>query len=321
MTNIRRFVSNFTTITASRRKHPAHDARLMNRFRIAAVIALTAISPLATTSSLHAQMSSLSGDAAGEFRKLTRAESELVLKKFRSYRAAGDQRMRFVITHAEHRSDDDTRYLGELFITWRDPSGPITRIDIRREGAPATERRSFLIRSGTKEGVFRADAAGAPKPVEGQALTPLLPGLVFATYDLQLPFVRWNDFKYEKTARFRTRPTEFFNMYPPAGYNAVPDIGYVALGFDRQYDALMRAETFNKEQRTIRELRAEAFGKINDQWIIREMKLTDKNTKASDTLTVVSAATRLKLPDTVFNPDLLGDPAPSTPEEDFHKAD
>lgn len=276
---------------------------------------------LATITTPFARAEAGSGFDGDEFRTLKKEEAAKVLADFRNYRVRGDRRMRFVITHVDRRSDDETRYTGELCATWG-AAGMVTRLDIRPEGKPTSATRAFLIVNGAAPALYEIGPDAAPRRADADALKPLLPGLVFTPYDLQLPFVHWSDNQYRETERFRTRPTDFFRMTPPADFKkAHPQIGAVNLGFDRAYHALMRAETLDGENRPLRDLRAEAFGKIKGQWIIREMKLRDEKTRDSDTLEVVSAALGLDLPAETFSPEGLAKPLPVTPEAEFSKAD
>lgn len=276
---------------------------------------------LATMSAPFARAEAGFGFGDDEFRTLKKEEAAKVLADFRNYRAKGDQRMRFVITHAERRSDDETRYAGELCATWG-RAGMVTRLDIRPEGKPASATRSFLIVNGDSPALYEIGPDGQPRRADADVLKPLLPGLIFTPYDLQLPFVHWTENQYRETERFRTRPTDFFRMTPPADFKkAHPEISAVNLGFDRAYHALMRAETLDTDNRPLRDLRAESFGKIKGQWIIREMKLRDEKTRDSDTLTVISAAIGLDLPAETFSSEGLAKPLPLTPESEFSKAD
>ena len=256
-----------------------------------------------------------------EFRTLTKAESAKVLDNFRRHRMPGDTRMRFVITHAARRSDDETRHVGELANRW-DSDGPLTRIDLRPEGAPESATRRFLIRGGNRPGVWTTDAAGRPVRADAEALKPLQTGLVFTPYDLQLPFVHWTDAEYRETERFRTRPTDFFRMRPDEVFRTThPEVGAVTLGFDRAYMALMRAETLGPKGESLRDLRAESFGKIDGRWIVRAMRLRDGVSRDTDTLTVKSAALNRREAASVFEPEGLSSPLPAAPESEYRKAD
>ncbi len=280
-----------------------------------ALLALT----LGAAGAAHAQ--NAFGFDGDEFRTLTPAESAKVLADFRNHRAPGVSRLRFVITHAERRSDDDTRYSGEL-ISARDAAGMVTRVDLNREGAPAAQRRSYLIRGGAAPEVWTLGADGKPVRADADTLKPLHPGLVFTPYDLQLPFVHWSDAAYVETRRFRATPTDYFRMKPDAGFRAAhPGVASVTLGFTRAYSALVRAETIDTDGRTLRDLRAESFGKIRGQWIIREMQLRDGRTRATDTLTVREAALNRALPPEVLTPAGLAAAVPAEPADAYAKAD
>lgn len=287
---------------------------------LARLAALTFTALLCAQPGAHAQ-GAFGGFDGDEFRKLSPDESAKVLANFRNHRQPGVSRLRFVITHAERRSDDETRYAGELVSAW-DAAGMVSRIELNREGAPADQRRSFLIRGGQSPALWTLGADGKPVRADAEALKPLHPGLVFTPYDLQLPFIHWRDAKYRETARFRATPTDYFRMTPDATFRtAHPEVGSVLLGFTRAYSALVRAETVDAKGRTLRDLRAESFGKLQGQWIIREMQLRDGVTRATDTLTVKSAALNRALPPEVFTPEGLAAALPAENESAYAPAD
>lgn len=260
------------------------------------------------------------GHDPDDFRRLTREESSKVMADFRRSRVAGERRMRFVITHSERNADEDTRYVGEMCVA-PTREGMLTRVDLRAEGRPESERRSFLIENGPNPAVYGVTSPGKVGRVDGESLRPMLPGLVFTPYDLQMPFIHWADFKYRLTERFRTRPTDYFLMKPDAGFRKEhPEISGVNLGFDRAYNALMRAETLGADGRPVRELRAESFGKVRGEWTIRSMRLRDERTRAADTLEVSGVAAG-SIPDSVFTPAGLAAPLPAVPDSAFEKID
>ena len=279
----------------------------------------TTVAALATfvlAGTAHAQSAA---EAFGDYASLSPAAAEKAISDFRGYRANGDQRMRFTITHAPRRGDE-TSYTGELCATWTD-AGRLVRVEIGKAGEPATARKRFLLVDGANPAVYTLSGYKVVRADAG-ALKPLVPGLIFTPYDLQLPFTRWSDYKYRNTERFRGRRTDYFNMKPPADFaKAHPEIGRVELGFDHAYNALMRATTYGADDRAMREISAETFGKIRGQWTIVEMRLRDEVTRDADTLRVDTAALGIALPRSVFSPDALADALPVTPADKFEKAD
>ncbi len=281
-------------------------------------VALSLLIALSAPCALNAQ--TFGSDTGDDFRRLTKEEGAKVLADFRRSRVSGERRMRFVITHSERNADEDTRYVGEMCVA-PTPEGLVTRVDLRAEGRPESERRSFLIVNGARTAVYGVTAGGKVGRVDGEALKPMLPGLVFTPYDLQMPFIHWPEFKYRRTERFRTRPTDYFDMTPDAEFRkAHPGISGVNLGFDRAYKALMRAETRGGDGRAVRDLRAESFGKVRGEWTIRSLRLRDERTRAADTLEVTGVAAG-DLPSSVFTPEGLLSPLPPAPDTAFEKID
>jgi len=280
-------------------------------FRTTAVLA-SALLSAATASAQNADF------GFDDYAPLTADKAAEAIAGFRGYRDTADQRLRFTLTHAPRRGDE-TVYTGELCMTWTG-DGRMVRVEIGRRDEPAAARRRYLITDGTHPAVYTL-SGGRAVAADAGALKPLLPGLIFTPYDLQLPFVRW-DYKYRKTERFRGRRTDYFRMTPTAdAAKAYPEVSRVELGFDHAYNALMRATTYDREDRALREISAETFGKIAGRWTIVEMRLRDETTRDADTLRVDTAALGITLPRAVFTPEGLAAPLPETPASQFQKAD
>lgn len=274
---------------------------------------IVALALLASATSAFAQ-----GVDIDDFASLSPVAAKEAMEGFRNYRASGDQRMRFTLTHAPRRGDETT-YSGELCATWTD-GGRLVRLEIGGKNDPAANRRRYLIVDGVSPAVY-ALSGGKPVRADENAMSPLLPGLVFTPYDLQLPFTHW-EYRYRRTERFRGRRTDYFRMTPPESFKkSHPEVSRVELGFDHAYNALMQATTFDKDDRAMREITAETFGKIRGQWTIVEMRLRDATTRDADTLRVDTAALGITLPRSVFTPEGLAQPLPETSPDKFEKAD
>lgn len=255
--------------------------------------------------------------AQTDFRRLSDAEAADVLAGFRAARMAGGFCMKFNIAHRPRRSDDVEFCTGTLYGTW-DDAGPLFRVEIARAAAPA-EKKSFILRGGKNPELWTlGDGGNAPVRIDGNVTAPFFDGFIFTPFDLQTPFIYWENARYERTRRFRGRPVHFFKMTPPENFSAgTHDVGFVRIGFDRVYDALVSAEIFDAAGTPKKTLSLSRVQKVQGQYTIREIELRDERTRDKDEFVVFAAAMNLYFPPSVFSPAALASPPPSVPETCF----
>lgn len=247
--------------------------------------------------------------AQEDFRRLSPEDAKRVLSEFRSYRMPGDFCMKFEITHYLRKSDETESCTGMLYGTWAD-GVPVLRIEIERE----KNKKSFILRGGTAPELWTLDAENRPVRVDKNSTEPFFDRLIFTPFELQTPFVYWDDAVYERTRRFRGRPVHFFKMTPPEAFRIEnPEIGFVRIGFDRVYNALVSAEIFDTEGKLKKTFSLSRVQKVQEQYTIRELELRDDYTRDKDEFVVVAAALNLRFPRSVFAPEHLSDPVPYVP--------
>lgn len=253
--------------------------------------------------------------AQDDFRRLSPEDAAKVLSEFRAYRMPGDFCMQFEITHYLRKSDETETCAGTLYGTW-EHSVPILRIEIARGDV----KKSYLLRGGKTPELWTLDAENRPCRMDKNSTEPFFENLIFTPFELQTPFVYWENAQYERTRRFRGRPVHFFKMMPPENFTAEnPEIGFVRIGFDRAYNALVSAEIFGEDGRLKKTFSLSRVQKIQEQYTIRELVLRDDTTRDKDEFLVTAAALNLRLPSDVFTPEGLSQPLPPVPERFLEK--
>lgn len=228
----------------------------------------------------------------------------------------GDFVMKFTITHYLRKSDDTETYAGTMFGTWN-ANGPVLRIEIARDGKPETEK-SFLLFGGRNPELWTLDAENRPVRVDDSSTEPFFENLIFTPFDLQTPFVYWENAQYERTKRHRGRPVHFFRMLPPDNFKAAnSDVESVRIGVDRTYNALVSAEVLGVGKKLKKTFSLSRVKKVGEQYTIRELELRDDVTRDKDEFVVYAAALNILLPKKTFEPGALSEPAPSLPASAF----
>lgn len=253
--------------------------------------------------------------AQDEFRRLSASDAERVLSEFRAYRMPGDFCMKFEITHYLRKSDETQTCTGTLYGTWHE-NVPVLRIEIAR----GESRKSYLLRGGNAPELWMLNDRNEPERMDKNSSEPFFENLIFTPFELQTPFVYWENARYEQTRRFRGRPVHFFKMMPPESFLAEnPDIGFVRIGFDRVYNALVSAEIFDREGNLKKTFSLSRVQKVQDQYTIRELVLRDDTTRDKEEFVVVAAALNLRLPPSMFQPSAIAEPAPVIPSAYFER--
>ncbi|MBP3302756.1 MAG: outer membrane lipoprotein-sorting protein [Opitutales bacterium] len=247
--------------------------------------------------------------AQDDFRKLSPEDAKKVLSEFRAYRMAGDFCMKFEITHYLRKSDETETCTGTLYGTW-EKGAPILRIEITNGNG----EKSFLLIGGNAPELWTLDSEKRPVRMDKNSTEPFFENLIFTPFELQTPFVYWENAQYERTRRFRGRPVHFFKMTPPESFlSENSDVGFVRIGFDRVYNALVSAEVFDAAGKLKKTFSLSRVQKVQEQYTIRELELRDDKTRDKDEFVVTAAALNLRFPRSVFTPEGLAEAAPIVP--------
>lgn len=254
-------------------------------------------------------------------KQLKSKEADAVLNAFRAYRLPSDYCLRFEIVHKPRKSDDETVYAGTMWGSYND-GGNILRLHIGKAGTPESRQKRFLIQSGKNPVLWELNANGVAEKVDAAGTQPFFADLIFTPFDLQTPFLFWENYKYDETRRYRARPVHFFHMFPPKSFEAVnPEIGSVRIGFDRVYNALVKAEVRDKDGETVKSFSLGSVRKIQGMYSFEELELRDEKTRDRDTLVVRAAALHLRISENYFDPKNLGKTPPMLPESVFEILD
>lgn len=254
--------------------------------------------------------------AQDDFRRLSATEAAAVLDGFRAYRMRNGFCFKFNITHFLRKSDETEFCTGKIFGAW-DSAGPILRIEIARAATP-DQKKHYLLRGGKSPELWTLDAENRPIRIDSDATEPFFDNLIFTPFDLQTPFVYWENAKYERTKRFRGRPVHFFRMFPPENFpKEKADVGFVRIGFDRVYNALVSAEIFDAAGKLKKTFSLSRVQKVQGEYTIRELSLRDDKTRDRDELVVYAAALNIVYPPGMFTPSALSKDPPNIPASRF----
>ena len=247
------------------------------------------------------------GDAPNRFmERIDQEEGVRRMAAFRNQRLDGDYCFRFELEHLPRRGKKTTHY-GVMWGSWNS-LGPVTRIQLLTSDRDATdageEYIELIIQNGLAPKVWSRTSVGdAFKKLEGAALfEPIIPSVVYSPFDLQMPFIFWNDFLYEGPGRVQSRVAQQFLMMPPEGSVALErGIQSVRVGLDDAYDALLRVEVLGQADEELSRFTVESFKKVQEQYIVKEVTLKNYASKNRTRFKVKSASVGLVLDEEIFS--------------------
>ncbi|MGZ0708459.1 hypothetical protein ACWPKO_08980 [Coraliomargarita sp. W4R53] len=240
-------------------------------------------------------------------------EGALRLEAFRRQRLDGDFCFEFELEHKPRRART-VRYEGTMWGSWNE-QGPITRFRVTPprgevdDALAAPQVVELIIQNGVSPQVWvRRSEDEAFRLIDGPALfDPILPGLLYSPFDLQMPFVYWEDFIYEgPTLVGATRVAQQFLMQPPAeSASASRGISGVRVGLDDTYNALWRIEVMDTAGGVASRFAVESFQKVQEQYIVKRITLTDYPSKDRTTFDVKAASVGISLARELFSPESM----------------
>lgn len=245
------------------------------------------------------------GDEKSRFmEQIDQVEGVKRMASFRSQRLAGDYCFRFELEHLPRRGKKVTHY-GMMWGSWNE-QGPVTRIQLLTSDVNAAneETLELIIQNGLEPKVWsRTSIDDAFTQLEVAAIfEPVLPSVVYTPFDLQMPFIYWNEFEYEGPGRVQSRVAQQFLMMPPEGSVATErGIQSVRIGLDDAYDALLRVEVLGQSDEMLSRFTVESFKKVQQQYIVKEVTLKDYASKDRTRFKVKAASVGLTFDQKIFS--------------------
>lgn len=240
------------------------------------------------------------------------AEGARILAEFRTLGIAGDYWLEFEL-RVMPRQGAERSVAGQLLGS-RNEHGPISRLTLPGAGGLASERR-WLIQGGPQAAAWSWNGAdGRTDALAAAGLFEPLGGTELTLFDLQMPFLYWQDFVYEGLARVRGRPAYSFVLYPPADVVAVrPGLTGVRVLLDTQFQALVQAEFLGAKGAVEKTISVLDLKKVGEQWMVKSIDLRNSVTRDKTRFGVTAAAMNLMLPADTFSPAALAQEPPVVP--------
>lgn len=237
--------------------------------------------------------------------KPDQAEGKRILDDFRMRGIEGEYYWEFSL-RVKPRRGEDSFIPGRLWGS-RNEKGPITRI-VLWPGVAANEQR-LLIQNGPKGATWswQADkAAAGVRLMDSSAWFDSLAGTELSAFDLQMPFIYWDDFVFEGVTNRKNRPAYVFLFYPPADVAAQrPALAGVRIYVDTAERAILQFEQIGDAGRVLKTLKLVSLKKVDDQMIPMSVDFRSEETGNKTEFIVNGAAMGIDLPTRIFEPASL----------------
>jgi hypothetical protein len=250
-----------------------------------------------------------------QFGKPDPAEGRRIIEDFRQKGLSADLYLQFEFRVMPRRGEGKT-VAAHLWIG-RNEKGPIWRMELNPDDSAA--QRRLLVQNGPQSALWSWQPGPlnqTAKPLGLDALFEPLADTDFTAFDLQMPFLYWNDFVFEGVARVRGRPAHVFLMYPPAEITAKhPQLTGVRVYLDTQFNALVQAEQIGADNHLLKSITILDLKKVDEQWIPKSIDVRDEVTRNKTRFAVTHVAARMDFLPTVFEPAVLPESIQPPPDD------
>jgi len=250
---------------------------------------------------------------------LNKEEGDLVIERFRRLRWNGDFSFKFELRNIPRRGQGSV-FLGDLWGKTNE-AGPLHRVIISSTDHEDPKIIDLISQNGLEPHIW-VFSGNTNIPVreldENDMFSPLFEGLQYSPFDLQMPFIYWDNYVYEGANRTKGRKAYRFLFYPPESFAKInPELGAVRVYLDAKFNALLKAEILDPDGRSIRAYKIISLKKVQDQMIPRVIDIVDVRTRNKTRFTVVAAAMNLQLPHSNFRPQEFGKEPVEIPLDQF----
>jgi hypothetical protein len=185
--------------------------------------------------------------------------------------------------------------------------GPVMRLSLG-EG-------TLLVQSGPNPMAWRwsSRAQGEPAVLDVATWFAPLADSDLSIFDLQRPFLFWEDWVYEGQSMVSGRTTDTFLVKPPPTVATQrPELTAIRFHLDRTYHAILLAEHIGKDGAVMKTFGLVGLKRVGERYTMKAVEIRDEMTRRKTRLTVTEARIGDPLPAMMFKPEYL-DRGPSKP--------
>ena len=246
--------------------------------------------------------------------RLNEEEAAQLLASFRMQALEENFCFQFQLEHKPRRGRT-VRYKGIMYGS-RNEKGPISRLKlypdkISEESSGSLSPVEMIVQNGPvpKVWIRRQSTEAFTLIKDGSMFEPIFEGVLYSPFDLQMPFIFWDDHTYEGPSRVLSRIGHKFLMFPPEDSLAEREgINAVRVSVDDTYYALLRAEVLQDDKKVRSRFTVRGIKKIQGLYIVKQVELKNLITKDATDFKVKAACLGLQYTAAMFDPEKPEEP-------------
>lgn len=226
------------------------------------------------------------------------AEGADILGQMRQALMAEDTYLEFELKVLPRRGEE-TSSEGRLWAS-HNSDGPVMRLSLG-EG-------TLLVQSGLNPMAWRWSSRAQREPAVMDVATCFAPlaDSDLSAFDLQMPFLFWEDYVYEGQGMVGGRTADTFLVKPPPSVATQrPELTAIRFHLDRTYHAILLAEHIGKDGAVMKTFRLIGLKRVGDRYTMKAVEIRDEVTRRKTRLTVAAARIGDSLPAAMFKPEYL----------------
>jgi hypothetical protein len=253
--------------------------------------------------------------------KPNRADAQAAIEQVRRQGIVGNYFFEFHLRIMPRRGEE--RIIpGQLWGT-QSGKGALSRVTLMLNGANGPGERRFLIQNGRESAVWRWETGGTVQPLGAASLfEPIVADTELSAFDLQMPFIYWDEFEYEGLERFRGRPAHILIMRPPPAFTTkYPTLTGVRVHLDTQFNALVQTELLGAKDAVSKTVSLVNLKMIDEQPIPKTFDVRDEKTRNKTRFDVTAVALGLEFSRVLFEPAHLAEEVRAPAESQMTRID
>ncbi len=226
------------------------------------------------------------------------AEGADILGQMRQALMADDTYLEFELKVLPRRGEE-IRSEGRLWAS-QNSEGPVMRLSLG-EG-------TLLVQSGPNPMAWRWSSRAQREPAVMDVATWFSPlaDSDLSAFDLQMPFLFWEDSVYEGQSMVGGRTADTFLVKPPPSVAAQrPEMTAIRFHLDRTYHAILLAEHIGRDSTVTKTFRLIGLKRVGNRYTMKAVEIRDEITRRKTRLTVTEARIGDPLPAVMFKPECL----------------
>jgi hypothetical protein len=248
-------------------------------------------------------------------REINLEEGQQRLTSFRQMWVEGDFSLKYTLQYIPHRGQRQ-EVRGTLWGS-NVADGPVSQIRIHSE--PEVE---LFLKNGPYASVLKkTQSSGDWEKVTNRGwFDPVVKEATITAFDLMMPFIYWNDWKYEGVTKVRGRTAHAFLMLAPKSLEGNPlRLHGVVVFLDESFNALLKADYVSQDDGVLKSFRLLDLKKVDGVWLPKTVDFLNEDSQDKTRLIIKEAAMNRNFSDLPIGSGESSVRVPEIPLSEYHQ--